>query len=320
MVKKRIIIVLILLSTGFSLFQVDIVTKTERKTLTEFSESLSREHLSRSLGCHVVHRSAMDYSNCQLNKYAAGKPVFLIGDSHADALAEGLLGAANLLNRPLFLRTASSCIFFPGGEIISPKKNDPFFPWIMPNLFDHCEDYFLNTQNWLQSMPSGTIVITQNDQVFWDENFGLSYNKQTSYNQEEKIGMFSKSLKKFILEMKRIGHKVVVVQTVPTFRNPLPIWEPDKCNRIQIQNQNCSRAVSMSDLDSFQWPLRALYFEFKKDKLIELVDFRGAFCSEQQCSSVKNGFNQYRDATHISVEASKALAPTLVNYLTSIKK
>lgn len=318
--KNKILFVLIIFfCVGATFFITSSILNENEKIILNFSQSISEEHSSRSLGCHVVNVKITNYSTCELNKSAVGQPIFLIGDSHADALAEGWLGAAEFMNRPIFLRTASSCIFFPGGKIISPKKYDAFFPWIMPNLFDHCESYFADTQNWLKYQPSGIVVMAQNDQVFWDSNFGLNYYGKTSYNQKEKVAMFSRSFKKFIFEMKKLGHKVIVVQTVPTFRNPLPIWEPDKCTRKQILNHDCSRVVSLTNLDSFQSSLRALYLELEKEGFITLVDLRSIFCSQQNCYTNKNGVNLYRDATHISVQTSKTLTPYLVNHLRSLK-
>ena len=126
-----------------------------------FLQTITAGHLSGAMGCHSgsLSKPILPPTACELNATMTGKPVYLIGDSNADALSEAVVNGASKVNRPTFLATASSCLFFPGAIFEGPKKTEPFFPWVIPNLFDHCTRYLNSTTKWLETAKPGLVVL-----------------------------------------------------------------------------------------------------------------------------------------------------------------
>ena len=105
------------------------------------------------------------------------------------------------------------------------------------------------------------------------------------------------------------GHQVILVQTIPTYRNPPPLWDPRSCSLMAVANGTCARHLPTAFVDDLQRASRTALEDVARSTNASILDLRSWFCNSDTCSTDRSGVLQYQDATHISVAASKALSP-----------
>ncbi|WP_363184152.1 SGNH hydrolase domain-containing protein [uncultured Thiocystis sp.] len=110
---------------------------------------------------------------------------------------------------------------------------------------------------------------------------------------------------------------LVLVQSIPTYRNPTPIWDPRSCSLVAIRNGTCSRDIPTAFIDDLQHASRDAIEAVAKTTGSSVLDLRRWFCDAKTCSTDKDGAFQYQDATHLTVSASSALAPQFVEAINS---
>lgn len=286
----------------------------------------AQEHAGASRGCHVssVQNERVDLSKCLWNSGAKGNPIYLLGDSNADQFSEGLIASAQKIGSPLTIYTGSSCPFTQDFEVVPPKTKDKYLPTTMAEgEFSHCWSYVNAALNFVLSNEAGTIFIAGLDQWFWDANFGLRQKPSTlTYVQEEKQKILKVSLSKITSKLISRGHRVILIPTLPTWRNPEPIWSLSTCTLlVHTVYGNCSRSASLTYLDSFMSMTRQTIIEVANTTGSETLDLRKFFCEGlQTCATEKNGRSLYRDSTHINTYASKALEPYFTQMLLKADK
>ena len=245
---------------------------------------------------------------CSVNSDASGRPIYLIGDSTAAQLADGLVLAAEQTGRPLSAWTAALCL--PVSSLVTVTTEDG-----LPEP-RHCEEYVEFVDSKLQSAPPGTVIIAFSDATQWRSWISYRVDGQLPVSgPEEKASLMGQELEGQISLIRETGHDVVVVFPIPNF-NALDVeYRPRACSLWQLGADTCAPNVpthTMADLQS-AWK-RALSQAAEKTKSLT-VDFSARYCDTETCSPSRNGVLVYRDDFHISAEESVQIAQDLVAIL-----
>ena len=279
------------------------------------------EHAPTERGCMTDGPfTSATIADCEWNSTASGQPVYLVGDSNAWHFAEAAIGAGEQLGRPVWSFTTPSCPLISGLEIVSVRQSK-FFPGIIrPHEFDHCSAYVRTTLRWLDSASPGTVIVAALDQYWWDLSFGISLKGgERTTDPERKATLLKVGLTSTVKRLRAAGHQVVLVQTIPTYRNPTPIWDPRSCTAFSVYQGTCFRSVPLKFITELQQASRAAVDEAGQITGSTVLDLRSWFCNLDSCSTQKNSVSQYQDATHISVAGSRALVPLFADAINARK-
>lgn len=203
------------------------------------------------------------------------KPIFLIGDSQAGHLSEGLLGASKGLDRSLIVSTTTSCPFLSSS-----------------NQSDRCNRFHRATIEMLTSQPPGSVVIA------------FAYDRQPV---DEDIRSFADT----ISILSKHGHRVHVVSAIPHFVEPNK-YDPKSCHLTYLDIEECFPSMTLFDAEDQTSGHRMLMkrtFDIEEDFL--QVDIFGQVCPNNQCSTKVGKRVVYRDPSHLSVSFSAELATFL---------
>jgi peptidoglycan/LPS O-acetylase OafA/YrhL len=274
-----------------------------------FQEQVTSIHLAEAAGCHPpAFLTGVRDNPCAFNASATGAPIYLVGDSNAAHFSEAVLGAAVALGRPLLINTIDSCPAIDVG-ITAVKE---------PNAFlAPCRAYIQNTLGWLQQQADGLVVIAGSDGLILDPNIELSSISQgkTSTSIAGKAALMQQALVSEINQLEADGHQVLLVQQVPHYVGEFS-WDPRECTMPAVLGDDCSVTVDrdlMQQAHSAWHDAITLAGAETNSPVLELTD---EFCDEFSCFGARDGLVLYRDSSHISVAASKALSS---NFVAAIK-
>ena len=253
-------------------------------------------------------------AKCEWNSAASGEPVYLIGDSNAWQFVEAVTRAGELLNRPVWVFTAPSCAPIRLLRFAFVAKSEYLPPAVSrPNAFDHCPAYVNFITQWLRHSRRGVVFIAELDQYWWDVSVGAGRSGENPVSDVAgKSALLQEGLESTIRELQQSGHHVVIVQSLPNYRNPAPIWDPADCSTLALLQSNCYRSVPSDFIRKLQLSSREAISRAADATGSNVLDLRNSFCDRRTCSTNKDGAMRYLDAVHITVSASRNLAPEFV--------
>lgn len=114
------------------------------------AELKPRSPMSGACGGYQAPLSTRDMSKCTDGVNRAGPPIYLMGDSNAGHLTDGLMSAAKELDRPLVVATRGGCPFIDartraaGSVGLDAQK---------------CHAWFDDAKTWLEDQEPGTVVL-----------------------------------------------------------------------------------------------------------------------------------------------------------------
>jgi hypothetical protein len=265
-------------------------------------------------------------SECEWNAAAEGVPIYAIGDSMIDQYGEALIGASIALDRPLFMTTAPGC---PPYRIVLPVAGS-LTPMDATEQAG-CAPYIDGTLSWLEDQPPGLVVMGANDVSWWSPSELVDSIAMTgdlgNADALAKVSAADGSDKKraliegMVSTTKRLiaaGHRVVIAKATPSYRFPAPSWKPGNCAVAVILADLCHTTASVSDMDKVQGETREAIDEAAAQSGAAVLDLRDYFCSNNECVTRHGNLGLYRDDIHISVPASKDLAPRFMDYLARV--
>ena len=118
-----------------------------------------------------------------------------------------------------------------------------------------------------------------------------------------------KGLETTIGRLRAAGQRVVIVQSIPTFRDPPPIWDPRACNAATVEHAACSRQLPRTVVAALQQGSRVAVERASTAAGATVLDLRDVFCDSVECSTTRDGTLVYSDAAHITVAESEQLGP-----------
>lgn len=253
--------------------------------------------------------SARDLSKCHWNGSAAGAPIYLVGDSNADQFSEAVIEAGARLGRPVNNVTAPSC---PLLEVRLRLVRTSAFGLVGAG-FDTCPEYVDGVLSWLDHATPGLVIVAASDQYWWDPAVAVVGSSGTeSVATAEKLGYLEQGLRATVARLEQAGHHVLIVQTIPHFWYPAPGWDPARCSLWTVLKNECARQLPQTVVDQVQSGSRLAMKKVASQTGATILHLRAYFCPDGTCSTQVHGISLYRNASHISSAASKALAPEFV--------
>ena len=272
-------------------------------TVREYQASQAR-HTGNMAGCHTeVPISERSAEQCRWNATAAGPPIYLVGDSHADQWSEALIGAAESLERPITITTLNNCPFFG----VSIDKVDD-----RNAIYRYCGSYFPATMDWLVQQPDGVVVIATTSSPYSDSTVALGPNEaQRSHETDSKLSYYAAGMANTVSALQVAGHKVLLVQDTPIFGGEHD-YEPTRCTFTEVRSGRCATVLPLEALDSQEGARNALR-QVASTTGADVVDLRDQFCTAAGCPSRSDQAILYRDRGHISAQASKAFSDEFID-------
>jgi len=259
------------------------------------------DHLTTDSGClNLRSPSELSDTDCLWNASASGRPIYLVGDSHADHLSEAVVGAGTALGSPVRAFTPGGC------PLVAAYLRRP---GLLPSIVDQCNDYMSDRLAWLEQQAPGIVVIANSD-GYWtspDVAVGPTLDTMTT-DPTLRRAKISEALKSTVERLQRSGHDVLLVQDVPQFEGAFA-WLASDCSTLQIARAACVQEMPLQEARVNQGWVHDLIEGVAKMTSATTVDLTSELCPANACLTVVDGVVRYRDSEHLTVPASEALVP-----------
>jgi peptidoglycan/LPS O-acetylase OafA/YrhL len=241
--------------------------------------------------------------SCVLNANAAGKPIYLVGDSTAWHLSDAAVGASRLLARPLSMISHAGC---PFKDVFVQSPNPPSY-----RNQKACRQKYESVMRWLGEQPPGAVVISELNS--WYRQTNTAFGRQPEALTTSPAGrtqVLDDGLTSTIVTLEHAGHSVLLVQAAPDFEYPVT-FDPLRCTWSELRGDTCIARMPRSVADSIQQVERSSLQKIATQTGAALFDPRDFFCSSDECTTQGHGVDLYRDPFHVSANASRMLAASL---------
>jgi peptidoglycan/LPS O-acetylase OafA/YrhL len=243
---------------------------------------------------------------CSFNTDAGGPPVYLVSDSHADAISDAVVGAAERLGRPASARIAPGCQLIEGS--IGSVGGEPLRA---------CEEYFATTMRWLTGAEPGVVVISSAARPFWEPEIQLGPDEGSMSTVEDvKLEYLLEELTQSVLLLEAAGHTVVLVQDVPTFTEPYS-YAPTECSLPALVAGGCDRVLPLAVAEDQQAGVRETIEAVAAATGAVIWDLRPEVCDESGCPSRRGDLVAYSDDDHLSVGQAEQLVDEVTAVLSA---
>lgn len=272
------------------------------ESVRTYQASIRPSHAGFATGCD--HNAWLKAKDCTWNEVAGGRPIYLVGDSHADHFSEALIGAAQSASRPMVGLSENGCAYLP----VSLSR-----PAMGREWESQCSDYQGHTEGFLATADRGLVVIA-NSYWWFGEPSDVAVGapgESPSYASEVKLRALSSGLSRAVLSLKHAGYSVLLVQAVPQWgeRDSPSTWA--SCSMLKLWTVGCSRTMPMTEARDRQGVVTDLVADVARETGAALLDVSSELCPDGTCASVAaGGLVRYRDGSHLTVEQSKALTRT----------
>ena len=233
---------------------------------------------------------------CTWDADAGGRPVYLVGDSHAGHFGDGVALAGAAEERPVVATMAYSCPFTPGLRVSLDAAWRTCFERNEALLADLLAD------------APGTVLIANADTYWTDPLWSVAAGAgPVTTRSADKLALLDRSLDDTVSRLAAAGHEVVLVQSVPLHEG----FHPERCTLDAIRDSGCADQVSRKALTDLQGSQRTVLFDVARRTGSQVFDPWVSLCGPQSCVTERDGVPLYRNWSHISVAASEELAPAL---------
>jgi peptidoglycan/LPS O-acetylase OafA/YrhL len=281
-------------------------------------------HAGVSAGCMLSAGPEVPVQpDCEWNSEGTGAPIYLIGDSIADHYSEALIGASEIVDRPLFIRTAAGC---PAYRVFLKEPKSPEI--VDVTELEGCTPYSDGVLWRLDNTTPGLVIMGARDISWWSPTDVIDPALLTGSKAEiaakrvrfaaeadAKEEALTSALVSTVDRLHAAGHQVAIVQSPPSYRIPAPAWLPMSCSVSSIIAENCGRSVPLAEMDVLQRRTRETIVRSAALSGATVLDLRDYFCPDDVCVTRLDGSNLYLDDIHISVEASKNLVPLFAQFI-----
>jgi peptidoglycan/LPS O-acetylase OafA/YrhL len=288
------------------------------------SQETQQLHAGINAGCMSYEPITDDIeATCEWNADADGAPIYLVGDSVSEHYSEALIGASEILNRPLYIATAAGCPAYKIRLEIGEDRTEEV-------TGERCADYIAGTLNWVDTQPNGLVIMAASDVSWWaptdlkesaDPQLttpGIDADKFAENTADNKQEAIEQGMESTAGRWERAGHEVVIAQAPPSYRFPTPAWSPISCSVASIVDEDCRASSTVEDMDKVQGRTREAVVEAAEDADADVLDLRDYFCPDGVCVTQRGDLGLYLDDIHISVQASQALAPRFADFIREI--
>ncbi len=279
-----------------------------------------QQFLADLRGCDAWASLRDVQGRCGWNTQASGRPIYVVGDSNADHLGDGLLLAAQRTGRPLYISTTQNCPFVDAEFRWSGSTEPP----------QACQQYVADNMDYLTHAPAGTVIISDIDWYWSNPSVSLESPSGTrTTDTSAKLSILRNKLTQQIRQLQNHGNQVVLMQTVPQFdpvgtpyeqaslRLPY-VYDPTSCSTLTLLTSGCSQIMPESAALARQGAVRDVLRSVAGQTGATLIDPWPVMCTDAQCSTTVDGIVAYRDFGHLSVAQSAKLAPLFIPALTHV--
>lgn len=261
----------------------------------QMAAQLAADHVDHVRGCDA---NPWPKNACTWDEFPGNSPIYLVGDSLAGALSEGMIGAAAEQNRPLAIRTSSGCFF--AGRDHQPTQR-----------ITKCGSRFAATLTWLADVPLGDVVISTSDTYVFRTDLPMGLAGLTS--PEDKRRLYLDGLDKSIAGITDLGHHVVVIGTTPgrypTESGEMAGFEPARCaGGLLFSVDRCAHAIRLTRIKR---AIQAASREVVLKNGAQFLDLTDKVCDGDSCPVRRGEVWIYRDSVHLTTAASSTLTPLL---------
>ncbi len=268
-------------------------------TVIRYDEAFNSFHAGQVAGC--MSGSWKKPEKCTWNATAAGKPIYLVGDSNADQFSEGIIAAARTLARPVTELSEAGCMFMDVRA---------FSPEIAASENQRCDVFRSGALQYLQQARPGLVIISNHDEWWTSSTYFVGLSAETvTADPQAKLAILRAGLAATIRQLQRAGHHVMLVQTVPMWRD-VDAWDPQMWPLVTILRTPdvCRQEMPVERALRRQGDVRAVLSDVAADTGTDVFDPWTQLCPDGRCATEESGLIRYRDGGHISVQQSEALA------------
>jgi hypothetical protein len=265
-------------------------------------------HVARNHGCDERIPVGKTPDRCKWQTGALGKPIYLVGDSHADHFSESLVDAARALKRPLVVATTNGCPFV---DFVFQDNRT----WVNNTA---CRSFVQDSLTYLQDAPHGLVVIANSD-IYWsakEVEAGTSF-ADLSNDPSRKAVAYREGLRRTVEALRSSGQKVLLIQTIPRWADT-DLWDPTRCSLVITIKGRCSAERTLESFEQAHRASRSAVDEVANTFKVGVWDPATLVCVGSMCSTDGPHFVRYRDGNHISVQQAVALAPDLERVISSM--
>ncbi len=269
------------------------------------------QQLTAAAEFHIDHRAGCDLGKpmgsyeggaCIWNAQATGEPIYLLGDSHAGAVSEGLIAAGKALNRPVWIAVSSGCPFVDVAYAIDGQ------------VFTGCGEYVRGSMDFFTEASPGTVVIANTGGWWQNPTISTGTSREDLSNDTvKKFALTESALEGMIRSLDSFGNDVVIVQTIPGYRK-LP-FSANQCVTLLSSSASCEQTQTFVDLMESQGTNREMLTRLGNLTGAKYFDTWKYMCTNGVCATNGPDFFRYRDSGHISIGQSLAFAPHWVSFL-----
>lgn len=260
-------------------------------------------------GCYgYVALTDTSDDSCTLNP-SDGRPIYLVGDSHAHHFTEAVQSAGESLDRPVIVSTATNC---PVVDVALQHTTAP------PAHNSSCRSFVRGTLEYLDDAPPGVVVMAASDRYWTDDDFSIGLSPGTmSEGSADKLQLAEVATISTVERIQSAGHRVLLVEDVPRW-DGVDEWSPVDCTVISLLLPvgSCERQMPLSRFRDRQGAAREVLRSVAAATGSETLDLSEKMCPEDWCTNRSDGLTSYRDSNHITVSQSLALG---VDFLSALQ-
>jgi len=278
--------------------------------IQSMESQVSQAHLWITSGCNSETPLGQREPNCTWNLESKGEPIYLVGDSLAGALSEGVLGAGQTLGRPILAGTKGAC----------PFVNNSLY--LDGNPDSDCNTFVEDSTLWLTKQAPGDDVLSSSLGYLTLGYVSLAYpaGQPPESSFDGKTIVYLEGLQDTVQRLVGSGHRVHVVLPPPGFPQTImdaQTWYPSQCNTFQALRdidgcgENRTETATVNETDVLFNKVRTSVESVGGT----VTDLRDQVCVNSVCATNENNFWKYLDGSHISVGFSESLSPTFESLL-----
>lgn len=293
--KKRLVAILLAVmilegSVGFVTYINDGYPSEQRPM-----QAVTERGIGRDLTCDKQFNRQPLFNYCKSNADASPS-IAVIGDSHAQAIYDGLVARYGHTHR-IILMAHSGCPPLIGTDVYPAKQ---------PGAKQVCRDIYQQILRFIEDNPVSTVFLVSRGPSYLNGGPGPEYllERSDAKSTEE---AFYLGLRQMVSKLQ--GRHVYIL-----IENPRFDYTPLECARRFRLSSDCHPTINRQAHDTEQNVYRKILENIAAEfKDVTLLDPSNYFCNEKNCSQLVSGTNLYADTHHLTKIGGKKLIEYFVN-------
>lgn len=271
-------------------------------------------HLTRIAECSsFAVPGAEGFEHCVWNDDGEAFSAYLLGDSFADHLSEGLALAADDAGARLTMTTQRGCPWTAVDAVFESRA-----AW---ELGERCRSTIESALAAVAEQPRGVVVIAFSDHYFTGDDFAMT-NGSGGYTTDSaaRFALQEQWLRSAVERLEAVGHAVILVRPTPNFdldaeSGPYP-FEPRSCSVLAVIQEECTQSIpEVVAAERQAGMLQVLATVARAATATTVLDVWPELCPNAVCATDSRTPYTFEDSLHLSTSGSASLAPQLAEAL-----